>query len=257
VHLELGTVVGEWPVTAVSAILLATLAAIVFSGVSLLSLLGGEVGARGRSYSAAFAAGILLALAFVDLFPEGLELASEPAIVGFVGGFVLLFLTEVLTRAHTHHSPGERVRKHPLGPFVLGLAIHNFADGFVLGVGAKASTITSWLVGLGVLVHQMPVGISLAAVFVAARATGARVFRTAVLLGLAIPLAAGLTVALPVPSDRALGFLTGVAGGVLAYIGAAHLLPEAQAEHPSQGVGVVFAATLVVTALGLLAVPGG
>ena len=199
-----------------SAVLLAVLAAIGFSGTSLLALLGGEVSARGRSYSAAFAAGILLALAFVDLFPEAMELAGELAVAGFVGGFVLLFLTEVLTRAHTHHSPEERVRKHALGPFVLGLGIHNFADGFVLGVGAKASAITSWLVGLGVLVHQMPVGISLAAVFVAARASGARMMRTAVLLGLAIPLAAGLTVALPVPGDQALGFLTGVAGGVLA-----------------------------------------
>jgi zinc transporter ZupT len=242
---------------AVSAILVATLAAIGFSGASLLALLGGEVSAKGRSYSAAFASGILLALAFVDLFPEGLELAGEPAIAGFVGGFVLLFLTEVLTRAHTHHSPEESLRKHALGPFVLGLAIHNFADGFVLGVGAKASAITSWLVGLGVLVHQMPVGISLAAVFVAARASSARVMRTAVLLGLAIPLAAGLTVALPVPGDQALGFLTGVAGGVLAYIGAAHLLPEAQTEHPSRGTGVLFASTLVVTAAGLMAVPGG
>jgi zinc transporter ZupT len=238
----------------VSAILLAVLAAIGFSGASLIALLGRDVSARGRSYSAAFAAGILLALAFVDLFPEGLELAGEWAIAGFIGGFVFLFLTEVLTRAHTHHSTEEHVRKHALGPFVLGLAIHNFADGFVLGVGAKASAITSWLLGLGVLVHQMPVGISLAAVYVAARATGARILRTAVLLGLAIPLAAGLTVALPVPGSGALGFLTGLAGGALAYVGAAHLLPEAQAEHPSKGTGVLFAVTLVVSAAGLLAV---
>jgi zinc transporter ZupT len=244
-------------VAAVSAVLLAALAAIGFSGTSLLALLGGEVSARGRSYSAAFAAGILLALAFVDLFPEGMELAGELAVAGFVGGFVLLFLTEVLTRAHTHHSPEERVRKHALGPFVLGLGIHNFADGFVLGVGAKASAITSWLVGLGVLVHQMPVGISLAAVFVAARATGARVMRTAVCLGLVIPLAAGLTVSLPVPKDEALGFLTGIAGGVLAYVGAAHLLPEARTEHPSRGTGVLFAVTLVVSAVGLMTFPGG
>jgi zinc transporter ZupT len=241
----------------VSVILVATLAAIGFSGASLLALLGGEVSAKGRSYAAAVAAGILLALAFVDLFPEALELAGDSAIAGFVGGFVLLFLTEALTRAHTHHSTEERVRKHALGPFVLGLAVHNFADGFVLGVGAKVSAITSWLVGLGVLVHQMPVGISLAAVFVAASASSARILRTAILLGLAIPLAAGLTVALPVPSAQALGFMTGVAGGVLAYVGAAHLLPGAQAEHPSRGTGILFAATLVVSAAGLAVVPGG
>ncbi len=238
-------------------IFLAMLAAIGFSGASLLALLGGEVSARGRSYAAAFAAGILLALAFVDLFPEGLERAGELAIAGFVSGFVLLFLTEVLTRAHTHHSPEESVRKHALRPFVLGLAIHNFADGFVLGVSAKAAAITSWLLGLGVLVHQLPVGISLAAVLVAAHATSTRVLRTAVSLGLAIPVAAGLTAALQVPGVGVLGFLTGIAGGVLAYIGAAHLLPEAQAEHSSKAVGILFAATFVVTAIGLMVVPGG
>jgi zinc transporter ZupT len=238
-----------------TAILLAALAAISFSGASLLALLGREMRAKGRSYFAAVAAGILLALAFVDLFPEGLELAGEPAILSFIGGFTLLFLTEAFTRAHTHHSPEEHVHKHKLGPFALGLAIHNLADGFVLGVGADASTVTSGLVGFGILVHQMPVGISLAAVLMAAHATRAWVLRTALLLGLAIPLAAGLTLALPVPGDQGLGLLTGIAGGVLAYIGSAHLLPEAQAEYSSRATGVLFTVALLATTVGLLSVP--
>ena len=246
-----------WEVASVNAVLVAVLAAVDFSAASLLALLGRDLRAKGRSYSAAFAAGLLLALAFADLFPEGLELAGEPAIAGFVGGFTLLFLTEALTRAHTHHSLEERVRKHALGQFVLGLTIHNLADGFVLGVGAEASAITSGLVGLGILVHQVPVGISLAAVLVAARASGARVVRTTVALGLTIPFAVALTVALPVPGEETLGLLIGVAGGVLAYLGAAHLLPEAQAEHPDKVTGVLLAATLVITTIVLMSVLGG
>jgi zinc transporter, ZIP family len=236
---------------------MSVLAAVGFTAASLLALLGGDLGARGRSLSAAFAAGILLALAFVDLYPEGLELGGEAAIAGFVGGFALLFLTEAFTRAHTHHLPRERVHKHALGPFVFGLAVHNLADGFVLGVGAKAAAVTSWLVGIGVLVHQVPVGISLAAVLLAARVGRAGVLWTAALLGLAIPAAATLTAFLPVPGDGALGLLIGVAGGVLAYIGAAHLLPEAQSERTNRWAGLLFVATLVVTAAGLLALPHG
>jgi zinc transporter ZupT len=242
---------------AVSAILMALLAAVGFSAASLLALLGGELGTRGRSYAAAFAAGILLALAFVDLFPEGLELGGETAVAGFIGGFALLFMTEAFTRAHTHHQPEDHVHKHALGPFVFGLAVHNLADGFVLGVAAKAAAVTSWLVGLGVLVHQVPVGISLAAVLLAARVGRAGIMRTAVSLGLAIPAAAALTVALPSPGEGTLGLLTGVAGGVLAYIGAAHLLPEAQAEHTDRFAGILFVATLVLTASGLMFVPHG
>jgi len=236
---------------------MAVLAAAGFTAASLLALLGGELGARGRSLSAAFAAGILLALAFVDLFPEGLELAGETAVAGFVGGFALLFMTEAFTRAHTHHLPEEHVHKHALTPFILGLAIHNLADGFVLGVGARSAAVASWLVGLGVLVHQVPVGISLAAVVLAARVGRAGIVWAAVSLGLAIPVAAALTAALPVPGEGALGLLTGVAGGVLAYIGAAHLLPEAQAEHTDRSAGILFVATLIVVSAGLIAFPHG
>src|SRR5215210_4331850 len=240
-----------------NALLMAMLAAVGFAGASLLALFGGEFGARGRAYSAAFPAGILLALAFADLFPEGLELAARATISGFVGGFAFLFLTEAFTHAHTHHSPDEHVHKHALRPFVVGLLIHNFSDGFVLGVGAKASAVTSWLVGLGILVHQIPVGISVAAVLLAARADRSQVVRTTVLLGLAIPFAAGLTMALPVPGEGALALLTGIAAGVLAYVGAAHLLPEAQAERPSKVTSLIFTATLVLTTAGLMTVLGG
>ena len=239
-----------------SAIFVAALAGFGFAAASLVGLAGKEVGAQGRAYATAVAAGILLALAFGDLFPEALELAGGAAAAGFVGGFALLFLAESLTRAHTHHFPEEDLGKHALGPFVLGLGVHNFADGFVLGVTAEASTVAAGIVGLGVLVHQIPVGVSLAAVFVAARADRGRVLQAAVLLGLVIPLAAASTAALPAPGDGFLGVLTGMAGGVLAYVGASHLLPEAQAERPSMAAGVVFVATLALTTVAVLTVLG-
>jgi zinc transporter ZupT len=81
--------------------------------------------------------------------------------------------------------------------------------------------------------------------------------RETVLLGLAIPLAAGLTVALPVPNDQALGLLTGIAGGVLTYMSATHLLPEAQAVYPSRVTDAVFAVALVTTTIALMTFLGG
>ena len=61
--------------------------------------------------------------------------------------------------------------------------------------------------------------------WVAAQASRGRMGGTAVALGLVIPVTAGLTRALPAPSEGLLGLLLGVAGGVLAYVSAAHLLP--------------------------------
>jgi zinc transporter ZupT len=109
---------------------------------------------------------------------------------------------------------------------------------------------------LGVLVHQVPVGGALAAVLVAAQASRGRMVGTALALGLVIPVAAGLTLALPAPSEGSLGLLLGVAGGVLAYVSAAHLLPEVQAQRPNRASGLVFLLMLVLTTVGLFTFMG-
>ena len=102
--------------------------------------------------------------------------------------------------------------------------------------------------------HQIPVGISLAAVLVADRATRPQVMLASVFLGLAIPVAAVLVLALPAPGEGALGLLTGAAAGILAYVGAAHLLPETRAEHGARGGGILFLTTFLAMAILLLTV---
>jgi zinc transporter ZupT len=228
-----------------------------FSGAALSALLGRGASPALQSYATATAAGILLVIAVGDLFPESLEMAHGAAVEGFLGGFAALFLAETLTHSHAHPSEDEHAHKHSLGSFVLGLSIHNSADGFVLGVGAKAAAVTAvGALDFGVLVHQMPVGGALAAVLVATQASRGRMVGTAVALGLVIPLAAGVTLALPAPSERSLGLLLGAAGGVLAYVSASHLLPEVQAERPRRASGLVFVLAMVVTTVALFTFMG-
>ena len=238
------------------AVTVAILSAIGFSGSSLLAAYGNRMPVTFRSYAVAIAAGTLLALAFGDFFPDALGEAGDAGVAGFVGGFALLFLLETFTKGHTHHGPGEPVHHHAMTPFVIGLAIHNAADGFALGVSADRSSLESLALGFGVLVHQFPVGLSLAAVLFANRSPRRTVTRIAVQLGLVIPLVAGVTAALPLSGGRAEGILTGMAGGVLAYLATAHLLPEAQTEHPRQGTGVVFAAALFLVTAAVFTVLG-
>lgn len=238
------------------AIALALLAAIGFSGTSLLALRQSQMTARGRAYAIAVAAAVLLVLALGDLFPESLEMAGDWAIAGFIAGFALLFMIETLTHAHTHHAPDEHVHRHALAPFVLGLAFHNFADGFAIGASAEVGGTLAGLVGFGVLIHQVPVGLSLAAVFAAAHAARGYVVRVAVLLGLMIPLATVVTVAFPIRTASATGILLSIAGGILVYIATAHLLPEAQAENPSTTTALVFITTLLIMTIGLFTILG-
>src|SRR5215211_1307890 len=190
----------------VTALLVAVFAAVGFSGAALFALLGRGASPALQSYATAAAAGILLALAFGDLFPESLEMAHGAAVVGFLGGFAALFLAETLTHSHAHPSEDEHSHKHSLGAFVLGLSIHNSADGFVLGGGHGRRSLGSR--------RPRPSGAgrgALAAVLVAAQTSRGRMVGTAVALGLVIPVAAGVTLALPAPTESSLGVLLGVA----------------------------------------------
>ena len=238
------------------ATVIAALAAIGFSGSSLLALYGSQVPSIVRSYAIAVAAGSLLALAIGDLFPESLDLAGDGAVAGYVAGFALLFLIETFTKGHTHHGSDEVVHRHALMPFILGLAIHNMADGFAIGIGAEHLSLQAAALGFGVVAHQFPVGLSLAAVLTASDASPRVIARVSAQLGLLIPLVAILTAALPLHQGTSQGVLTGIAGGVLTYLATAHLLPEAQAEHPGRRTAFVFTATLLLVTLATFTVLG-
>lgn len=168
---------------------------------------------------------------------------------------MVLFLTETFTHGHTHHSPEEDLHRHKVLPFIVGLAVHNVADGFVLAVASRPETVAAGAVGLGVLVHQIPVGVSLAAVLVAARLPRNAMLYVAVFLAGVIPLAAMLTLTLPTPGPGSLAAMLGAAGGALTYVSASHLLPEVQSERPNRTTALVFVATLLLTTLALLVLP--
>ena len=91
---------------------------------------------------------------------------------------------------------------------------------------------------------------------IATQASRRRMVVTAVALGLVIPLATGVTLALPAPSESSLGLLLGAAGGALAYVSASHLLPEVQAERPRRTSGFVFVLALVGTTVALFTFMG-
>ena len=233
-------------------IALAAVAGAAFAAVALLGAARTAPSPRLRSIAAGVAAGILLALAFAELFPEALERGHESAAVGFMVGFVALFAVEAVTKGHTHHGQElERTHlaRHSLVPFMIGLAIHNFADGFSIAAGTEVSEAAGAGVAIGVLVHQLPVGVSFAAVLAALGSSRGFVLKAALALGVLIPLGAATVAALPALTAAALGGVLGAASGALVYIGAGHLLPEAQSERSTLAVVGVFPLALVATTL--------
>lgn len=237
-------------------VILAGIAGVGFAGAGLAALAGKGVAQRLRAAAIGLAGGILLAIAVAELFPEALELAGhERAAAGFIAGFVVLFVIESVTRGHTHHDHAADdprahagVAPHALLPFVIGLTLHNLADGFTIGASHELSEQAASAVAIGILIHQLPVGVSFAAVLAADHVRNRRVVQLALLLGLAIPLGALLLELLPRFGDQGVGVVMAVAAGALTYIAAGHLLPEAHSERRSWLTLSTFPLALMATA---------
>ncbi|MCB0879457.1 MAG: ZIP family metal transporter [Thermoleophilia bacterium] len=224
--------------------------------------------------SVVIAAGILLGVAFADLLPESFDALDTTYAALWIGvGFLALFLVEALMRAHTHHhephahahshanahahshAPVDEdgcVPAHAILPFLIGLALHNFTDGLVIGTSYEVSDSASTAVAAGILIHQIPVGLSFAAVLIASNVPHRRMRRNAALIGGMIVLGTLVVLAIPDLSDTTLGALTALSAGAVLYIAGGHLLPEAQSEYRHPGVAAAF----VIALLGTIAFVG-
>ena len=102
-----------------------------------------------------FAAGALLTVAFLDLFPEAAKAAGEANVFLYVlAGFVAFFFAERFIQLfHHHHEHGEK----PTVLLVLvGDGIHNFIDGVAITVGFLTSIQLGITTSLAVAAHEIP-----------------------------------------------------------------------------------------------------
>lgn len=117
-------------------------------------------------------AGSMLAVSLVHIFPEALE-QTEYAVYAFIAGFLIIYLIEeVLTSHahdhghddHTHEDPHEHYDHVALVSFI-AIFIHTLFDGLGIRAGFGISYEIGYTILAGVAIHQIPVSLSLAAIF--------------------------------------------------------------------------------------------
>ncbi|MDR0398157.1 MAG: ZIP family metal transporter [Candidatus Nomurabacteria bacterium] len=197
------------------------------------SLVGGIILAftnKGRSfatYATAFAAGALLAAAFVDMLPEALEGSDDPhpILLYAMGGLVFFFLLEGTINWFHNHS--HKVRKtHPVVPMiVLGDTIHNFIDGVAIAAGFLISPASGIIVTLAVAVHELPQEIGDFAIMLDKGVKRSKVLLLNILSSLATTVAAVIFFVIGSNVDISLAPLIAVVAGFFIYIAATDIIP--------------------------------
>lgn len=209
----------------------------------------------------AIAAGVVVATAIADLFPEAYELAGHErilevgiaAVVGFLGfSFLEAFLHQSSfehagdgahggddAHAGDPHVENATMAARRSGPGLLGLlppislVLHSAMDGLAIGLAFQAGDDLGLIVLLAVLLHDFADGMNVATVALEA-ARGVRLAVAFVLLdAIAAPLGGLLSTVITI-DDPTLGLLLAMFGGVFLAVGAGHLLPESQHSDPAR-----------------------
>jgi ZIP family zinc transporter len=223
-----------------------------------MTLAGGAFAFRYRRYLLyimAFSAGLLIGVAFLDLFPEVVDLARINAIdiralmLTVIAGFLAIFLLEKLTIIHgekQHDAPGHHHNVGLVG--AIGLSFHSFLDGLAIGVGFQAGTKVGLVILLAVVAHDFADGLNTVTFMLATRNSRWRTIALLVIDALA-PVAGALCAGLIDIAPRLLAFQLSFFAGFLLYLGASDLLPQVHARTR----GALIVSTLAgVAAAGLL-----
>jgi zinc and cadmium transporter len=172
-----------------------------------------------------FAAGFMISVSLVDLFPDSIAAAGRFAPVMALGAYVLVHLTQHTIGQHFHfgeetHAVSEVVSVSAL----VGLLMHTFVDGVAVASGLRVSAGLGALVFTAVVLHKFPEGLAISSLFLAAGSSRAKALAAAAALGASTIV--GLLLTDHLEFLRTYGLA--IAAGVTLYVGASNLVPEFQ-----------------------------
>ena len=206
---------------------------------------------RYSTHFVSFAAGVLIAVSFLHLIPRSLELSAR-APVWLLAGFMALHLfNRFVTAFVCERRPGAG---YTIGLVpVVGIGFHSLIDGFVYSITFTVSAFTGALAALGMVLHEFPEGIITYVLLMRSGFSD----REAMLLSLvaaSVSTPAGMLVSWPWISGVAapvLGMLLSLSAGALVYVGATHLLPQAEQESARYSMLALAGGVLVAVLIGV------
>lgn len=182
------------------------------------------------TYFACFAAGVLIAVSFLHIVPRSFAMNSQAPVYLFAGYLFMHVFNRFITAQVCDRQAGV---DYALGMVpLIGIGFHSFLDGIVYSISFSVSVLTGGLVALGMVLHEFPEGIVTYTLLVRSGFTERRSFLLA-FFAAAVTTPLGTAVSFPFVSTidpPLLGLLLALSAGALIYVGATHLLPQAERE---------------------------
>jgi zinc transporter, ZIP family len=202
-----------------------------------------------------FAAGVMLAISFLELIPKSIEISSIIICVSGLafGSLVMYGLDRLIPHIHPQlcsQEQGCNLERTSVY-LILGIFLHNFPEGMAVAIGAVTEVNVSFAIALAIAIHNIPEGICTSAPYF--HTTGARLKSFLLSSSTAIPILAGYVLARYVfqnISPQIIGFIIGATAGLMIYITADELIPNGCAGSNHQTIFSLILGILFVIFLG-------
>ncbi|WP_338711141.1 ZIP family metal transporter [Streptomyces virginiae] len=219
------------------------MAVIVALGAFLMTLLGGWTAQRvtdRRHLVLGLAGGLMLGVVGLDLLPEALHAAGDEvfgvplALLLFVAGFLVAHVVErLLAVRQAAHGAENGARVPEVGLTAAAAMVgHSLADGVALGAAFQVGGGMGVAVALAVITHDFADGFN---TYTLTSLYGNDRRKALMMLfadAVAPVVGAASTLLFTLPEEP-LGPYLGFFGGLLLYLAAAEILPEAHHKHPA------------------------
>ena len=192
-----------------------------------------------------FAAGVMLAAAVLGLILPSIEYGGKYGlaitVVGIFCGALFLNLIDRVV-PHLHKLAGKDIETHQNADlnkvllFVIAIAIHNFPEGLVAGVGfGSGDTTQALLIAGGIALQNIPEGMVIIGPMLAAGVKFKRVFVLALLTGLVEVVGTFVGYFAVKLVSVFLPFALAFAGGTMLYVISDEMIPETHAHGHERG----------------------
>ena len=203
---------------------------------------------RTKEYFMCFAAGVLISSPLIIAFPQAVQ-KNTNAGLSALAGFIFMYFSNKFIKYRT------KQKELAFGITALeGIGIHSFIDGIIYTVTFSANIVTGFLAGIGLVAHEFAEGVITYSVLIKGGVEARKAaFYAFLVAALTTPIGAFLAYPFVKSlSDSVLGLALGFVVGVLIYVSASHLLPEAreyEKEHSSAAflLGISLALFIMIT----------
>jgi len=209
-------------------------------------------GRKHSIYFICFAAGVLISVSFLHIIPKSFEMNANAPMYLLIGFVFLHLFNRFITAFVCERDPDSRYGLGLVSMF--GIGLHSFIDGFIYSITFTVGIFTGALTATGMVLHEFPEGIITYLLLL----RGGFSEKTSLILAflaasLTTPL--GMLVSYPFISQidkPLLGILLSLSAGALVYVGATHLLPQAEKEPREYslfalGAGILVAVIIVLS----------